>query len=236
MALISCSECGKEVSDKAAACPNCGAPIDVSIARSQPALGPATVKVQSGNSDGARVGGEKTASNKWPWQIYLLLALVIFFCIREYLGISMVYGNLRVSGIEHEDVENFSKFPLQASVYRFQQFLFFVAIIDFLTLIGWRRVFPFVFSVYYMCLVAFSLAGFIFLGEDSAKAVGVITMQSILCVPWLVYIFKSPRARGVFGLGNSRPLTIMKTCPKCGRTTRDTSSYCECGHKFGSGA
>lgn len=27
MALISCSECGKEVSEKAASCPNCGAPI-----------------------------------------------------------------------------------------------------------------------------------------------------------------------------------------------------------------
>jgi uncharacterized membrane protein YvbJ len=27
MALINCGECGKEVSDKAANCPNCGAPI-----------------------------------------------------------------------------------------------------------------------------------------------------------------------------------------------------------------
>ena len=27
MALINCTECGKEISDKAAACPNCGAPI-----------------------------------------------------------------------------------------------------------------------------------------------------------------------------------------------------------------
>ena len=27
MALIKCSECGKEASDKANACPNCGAPI-----------------------------------------------------------------------------------------------------------------------------------------------------------------------------------------------------------------
>ena len=27
MALISCSECGKQISDKAAACPNCGAPV-----------------------------------------------------------------------------------------------------------------------------------------------------------------------------------------------------------------
>ncbi len=29
MALINCSECGKEESDKASACPNCGAPISV---------------------------------------------------------------------------------------------------------------------------------------------------------------------------------------------------------------
>ncbi len=35
MALISCSECGKEVSDKAASCPNCGNPI-----AQQPSLTP----------------------------------------------------------------------------------------------------------------------------------------------------------------------------------------------------
>ena len=29
MALIKCSECGKEVSDKASACPNCGAPVEI---------------------------------------------------------------------------------------------------------------------------------------------------------------------------------------------------------------
>jgi uncharacterized membrane protein YvbJ len=27
MALIPCDECGKEISEKAAACPNCGAPV-----------------------------------------------------------------------------------------------------------------------------------------------------------------------------------------------------------------
>lgn len=30
MALINCSECGKEVSDKASSCPNCGNPINIS--------------------------------------------------------------------------------------------------------------------------------------------------------------------------------------------------------------
>ena len=27
MALIKCSECGKEISDKAKSCPNCGSPV-----------------------------------------------------------------------------------------------------------------------------------------------------------------------------------------------------------------
>lgn len=32
MALISCAECGKQVSEKARSCPNCGAPISVKTA------------------------------------------------------------------------------------------------------------------------------------------------------------------------------------------------------------
>lgn len=31
MALINCPECGKEVSDKAANCPNCGYPLEAVI-------------------------------------------------------------------------------------------------------------------------------------------------------------------------------------------------------------
>ena len=30
MALINCEECGKEISDKAASCPGCGAPVAMS--------------------------------------------------------------------------------------------------------------------------------------------------------------------------------------------------------------
>jgi len=37
MALISCGECGREISDKAAACPGCGAPVAASSASRLPA-------------------------------------------------------------------------------------------------------------------------------------------------------------------------------------------------------
>lgn len=36
MALIPCSECGKEISDKAKSCPNCGAPVAASQETSDP--------------------------------------------------------------------------------------------------------------------------------------------------------------------------------------------------------
>jgi len=48
MALIKCPECGKEVSDTAKACPNCGAPIDTSIRC--PKCGSSDVRIISGAS------------------------------------------------------------------------------------------------------------------------------------------------------------------------------------------
>jgi TM2 domain-containing membrane protein YozV len=56
MALISCAECSKEISDKAAACPHCGAPV-ASVAQSgptfaAPASQPQTQLVKSAKSRG----------------------------------------------------------------------------------------------------------------------------------------------------------------------------------------
>ena len=38
MALIKCSECGNDVSDKANSCPKCGAPINVAVSQVQPII------------------------------------------------------------------------------------------------------------------------------------------------------------------------------------------------------
>ncbi|MGB2984237.1 MAG: zinc ribbon domain-containing protein [Candidatus Bipolaricaulia bacterium] len=45
MALIKCSECGREISDRAEACPGCGAPVSVNVREgvSQQSSVPATV-------------------------------------------------------------------------------------------------------------------------------------------------------------------------------------------------
>ena len=42
MALIKCGECGKEISDRAAACPGCGAPIAAPAAQAAPSAPPQT--------------------------------------------------------------------------------------------------------------------------------------------------------------------------------------------------
>lgn len=43
MALIQCPECGREISDKAASCPNCGCPIEIKINKEEAKLQPVEV-------------------------------------------------------------------------------------------------------------------------------------------------------------------------------------------------
>ena len=63
MALIKCKECGKEVSDKAASCPNCGAPISDNI----------TVNLKSGSKVKLTRPGLK-----WEAIGFVLIAISIF--------------------------------------------------------------------------------------------------------------------------------------------------------------
>ena len=53
MAMIKCPECGKEVSDKAKNCPNCGTPIDTKVYC--PSCGSSNVSVISGASKAVSV-------------------------------------------------------------------------------------------------------------------------------------------------------------------------------------
>lgn len=74
MALISCSECGKEVSDKAAACPGCGAPI-AAIAIAAPQAPPRAVVVPARvQIDNKRIRVERAG---WVWEAGGAVVLII---------------------------------------------------------------------------------------------------------------------------------------------------------------
>jgi hypothetical protein len=70
MALIKCAECGKEVSEKAAACPGCGAPIAA-------APSPQTLPAQTPD---ARVRVTRTGG-KWEAVGFLLIMGGVFGCM-----------------------------------------------------------------------------------------------------------------------------------------------------------
>lgn len=137
---------------------------------------------------------------KYPWQLYLLSAFLVFFAIRDYMSTYAVYGQLRAAGVPHQDVWKFSLYPREASLYLGQHILAGVAFISLLALWSRHRLFPVSFLAYYLSyLLLNGITAAIYRDPNvSAAAVGGVVMHSILCVPWLLYVFMSSRARSAF--------------------------------------
>ncbi len=67
MALIKCSECGKDISDKAHVCPNCGNPTNTTNQFVMPNISKATVQIKAKTSQVAKT------------IFALIIALITFF-------------------------------------------------------------------------------------------------------------------------------------------------------------
>lgn len=141
-----------------------------------------------------------STAKKYPWQLYLLSAFLVFFAIRDYMSTYAIYGQLRASGVAHDDVWNFSLYPREASLYLGQHLLAGVAFVALVAIWSRSRFFPVAFLAYYGCYVALNLLTVAIYRDTnvSAAAFGGIIMHSVLCVPWLIYVFMSPRARDAF--------------------------------------
>lgn len=86
MALIKCPECGKEISDKAAACPNCGYPIASEKQGDNPQLSPVS---------GARDYAPQEMKAKKPLKKgdKILISIFAAACILIVIGISIAVNN-----------------------------------------------------------------------------------------------------------------------------------------------
>ena len=69
MALIKCTECGKEISDKAEACPHCGCPISAMIK-------PENLKAESTNN-GPENNKQKNGKKLKPWLLVAGAAVLL---------------------------------------------------------------------------------------------------------------------------------------------------------------
>lgn len=86
MALISCTECMKEISDKAAACPNCGNPIKQITAES---------KIVPGDRKCMKCGytGQmKTWLSNYNAPQFIALILLFFYIIPGLIFIALSWG------------------------------------------------------------------------------------------------------------------------------------------------
>ena len=82
MALVSCSECGSQVSDKAHACPKCGAPVSLSVPEHNlKAFRPSLLGTDPGRALLWGVVGLVTCGLGWlvliPWWVELLTTRLV---------------------------------------------------------------------------------------------------------------------------------------------------------------
>jgi DNA-directed RNA polymerase subunit RPC12/RpoP len=75
MALIKCEECGREVSDKATACPNCGSPISGAVIKPQGTSISDKIKCPKCGFEGARTA-YKSGSSAGLGCLLLFLAII----------------------------------------------------------------------------------------------------------------------------------------------------------------
>lgn len=87
MALISCNECGKEVSDQAAACPNCGNPVQSEIRYP----GPPTCCAKCG-------GGLRKTADAPSEGAGCLIALIGLLLTPLLIGIPILLYGLHLAG------------------------------------------------------------------------------------------------------------------------------------------
>ena len=80
MALIICSECGKEYSDKAMACPNCGNPTRVAHAPAQPQYAATAQNPTPTASQYAEKLATKEQTSGIIWTVVAIIQVIIGLC------------------------------------------------------------------------------------------------------------------------------------------------------------
>jgi hypothetical protein len=92
MALITCVDCGGRLSDKAEACPHCGCPVEVSVARSLPTVAEAPPSPRPAQSPASKEQPDTAArsraarSRREFFSTILAFPFVIFFMILVVTG------------------------------------------------------------------------------------------------------------------------------------------------------
>jgi len=151
--------------------------------------------------------------HRYPVALRVLGVLLIVYALLDYFATYGIYAELRNAGVPHRAVGDLSLYPRESAIYWGQHLIAVVGLATAVSLWMRHSIFPVFLVVYYASLVTLTVASYVsfrvmYGGQSSseietrfaAQTVGAIIRHTILCVPWIVYVFKSKRVRSLFCL------------------------------------
>ncbi len=96
MALIECLECGKEISDKAESCPNCGAPTTAGYQAQAQAEVQATATAKLAKKESRKAAKKEKRKKKGRYQgvgcLTIIIGLFLVFLFPPLGGLLLIIG------------------------------------------------------------------------------------------------------------------------------------------------
>jgi hypothetical protein len=200
-----CSSCGKLVNENVKFCSACGHPLDA----------PYEAKGSEANASSAQTTAppdkvsESNSKPRWPIAFWFLCVFLIVFLLRTFVGWLAIQAQVQIMGLpaNASGMLDFQNNPSVAVATVGLLILMFGALVNLIQFTQRSRLFPLFLGINYALQIAYPLATTLVSatvnpsateGLVAANVVGNLISSTILYVPWLVYLWKSAKARAIF--------------------------------------
>jgi hypothetical protein len=144
------------------------------------------------------------ATRKLPTPLYFLFAFLVLFAIGSYMGSGAIYGQARIAGVPPDGMWDFQNYPGVATASLCNLIETILACSSALLFLMRDPRFPIFFAVNYAAVIVLGFVSVLVASGTTGQPfpvpefTGVVIGKSALYLPWIIYLYRSPKAKAAF--------------------------------------